>query len=438
MINLKQLITEGRKEEAAVDYLKQVIKGSPFENRIFVVGGAVRDEMLGKPIKDIDFVVGLPVDGDLSGKVDYNKINREDSAVQFANYVTKKMNTGVTPKVVGQKTQTMGFRLKDIIHNGIDLSDVDLEIVASRGETYPDSEVRDPEPEEGSFVDDAERRDLTINSLFKSVSTGEVLDLTGKGFDDFKNKLLRTPMHPDKTLSDDPLRMLRTIRFYSRMKGDGWTMDDAARKALKRNSERLRIIVRDRIKTELDKIFEAPDAFAGIKDLIDSGLVKLVFPNIPITKEKVNMLRRAKNESVRKVIVFHDVPNFEVIMHDLKFTNVERTIVKEVSKLKDFFDSGVSAAKLRQFRRVAGKFAEITLDFIDSLNKPVDVMDIKQKLSALKDTPLKPPISGHDLLQLGVPQDATFGKIMGKIQNKFEEDPNTPREDYIKIIKSFL
>ena len=91
MIKLKKLITEGRKEETAVDYLKQIIKGSPFENRIFVVGGAVRDEMLGAPVKDIDLVVGLPVDGDLSGNVDYNKVNREDSAVQFANYVTKKM-----------------------------------------------------------------------------------------------------------------------------------------------------------------------------------------------------------------------------------------------------------------------------------------------------------------------------------------------------------
>ena len=145
----------------------------------------MRDEKLGKPIKDIDLVVGLPKTGGISGNVDYDAVNDKSSSEKFSNFITSKMNKGrseeskVYPQIVSEFGT--GFRLKGVNHKGEDLSDIDIEVVSSRGETYSD-DSRNPEVREGSFRDDAERRDLTINSLFKNIMTGEILDLTGQGF----------------------------------------------------------------------------------------------------------------------------------------------------------------------------------------------------------------------------------------------------------------
>jgi hypothetical protein len=128
----------------------------------------------------------------------------------------------------------------------------------------------------------------------------------------------------------------------------------------------------------------------------------------------------------------------EVILKRLKYPNEIVSVISNAVHLQTFFDETTDISRIRQFRRIAGKHADITLDLIDALNKPVDVDYIQQKLQELKDTPLKPDISGNDLIKLGIPKGPMMKQVLDAVQDQFEKDPNTPKEEYIKIIKSFL
>ena len=115
---------------------------------------------------------------------------------------------------------TAKFTLKGITHNGIDLSDIDIESVATRKEKYTTGS-RKPEVSAGDLADDVNRRDFTVNSLLKDLTTGEILDLTGKGQEDIKRGIVQTPLNPDVIFTDDPLRILRAARFAIKY---GWDL----------------------------------------------------------------------------------------------------------------------------------------------------------------------------------------------------------------------
>ena len=114
----------------------------------------------------------------------------------------------------------------------------------TRSEKYTDRNSRNPETAFGSIEDDCLRRDLTINSLYQNVSTGEILDFSGRGLADLKAHIIRTPMEPDATFDDDPVRILRAIRFAAKY---GWDIDPAALEAMKRHCNRLSIISAERL-----------------------------------------------------------------------------------------------------------------------------------------------------------------------------------------------
>ena len=161
MISLKELLMEGAKENAALDYLQQLVRSGPFKGRVYLAGGAVRDMQLGKDPKDLDVVV--------TGGI--------DAGMEFAKWATQYMNNfkeGSNP-VLFPTYGTAKFTLNGIIHNGIDLSDVDIEAVATRKEKYS-SGSRKPEVSSGDLADDVNRRDFTVNSLLKDLTNGEILD----------------------------------------------------------------------------------------------------------------------------------------------------------------------------------------------------------------------------------------------------------------------
>ena len=114
-----------------------------------------------------------------------------------------------------------------------------------------DHSCRNPETAFGSIEEDCMRRDLTINALYTNVSTGEVVDITGKGVNDIRNHVVRTPAAPDLTYDDDPLRILRCIRFASRY---GWEIEQDTYDGMVRNVQRLAIITKERVRDELDKM----------------------------------------------------------------------------------------------------------------------------------------------------------------------------------------
>lgn len=218
--------------------------------RAYVIGGYVRDYYLHRPCTDIDVVVA----GD---------------AVAVAEELGRRLKTKVA---VFKNFGTAMLR-----HRG-----VEVEFVGARRESYS-AESRKPECEPGTIEDDQLRRDFTINTLGWSLNAanfGELSDPFG-GMDDLRDAVIRTPRDPDITFSDDPLRMMRAIRFATQL---GFEIDDATFEAIGRNKERIRIVSMERIVVEINKIMMSPVPSMGFYMLDASGLLELIFPELTAMK----------------------------------------------------------------------------------------------------------------------------------------------------------
>ncbi len=213
----------------------------------FVIGGFVRDLILKRPSKDIDIVV-------------------LGNGLKMAEFVSQKLGV---KKVAYYKN----FGIAAFVHN-----DLEVEFVGARKESY-ERNSRKPIVENGSLADDQNRRDFTINALAISLnksSFGEVID-PFDGLADLKDKIIRTPLNPDTTYSDDPLRMLRAIRFSTQL---NFKIEEESFDAIKRNAHRLEIISQERITDELNKIILAKVPSKGFKQLFDTELLHQFFPEM--------------------------------------------------------------------------------------------------------------------------------------------------------------
>ena len=215
--------------------------------RAFVIGGFVRDLILKRTSKDIDIVV-------------------EGKGIELALAVSKKIGN---PKVsVFKSFGTAAFNYKGL----------EIEFVGARKESY-DRNSRKPIVEDGTLQEDQDRRDFTINALALSLqkdSYGELIDPFG-GLKDIDNKRLITPLNPDITYSDDPLRMMRAIRFATQL---GFKIETESFEAIKRNAERLQIVSIERTMVEFNKIMLAHMPSVGLKLLFDSNLLHQFFPEM--------------------------------------------------------------------------------------------------------------------------------------------------------------
>lgn len=213
---------------------------------VYVIGGYVRDIFLNRPSKDLDIVVigqGIP----------------------FAEEVGKVLKCKVS---VFKNFGTAMLRYQDL----------EIEFVGARKESYR-SDSRKPIVENGSLADDQIRRDFTINALAISLNAanyGELLDPFG-GLADLGKKLIRTPQNPLETFSDDPLRMMRAIRFASQL---NFGIEEDAIHAIRSQAERIRIVSQERISDELNKIILSPKPSIGFTYLFNTGLLQLIFPQM--------------------------------------------------------------------------------------------------------------------------------------------------------------
>ena len=220
--------------------------------KAFAVGGVVRDYFLQRPCTDID-VVCL------------------GSGIELA----KASAASIDPKTKVSVYQNFGTAAFGYRWNG---EDWQIEFVGARKESYR-RESRKPIVENGTLEDDQNRRDFTINAMAFSLNEdtfGELIDPFG-GIRDLNDGLLRTPLNPDITFSDDPLRMMRAIRFATQL---GFRIEDKTFEAIPRNAERIAIVSKERIATELNKIIMSPRPSVGFKLLELSGLLKLIFPEL--------------------------------------------------------------------------------------------------------------------------------------------------------------
>lgn len=214
----------------------------------YVVGGYVRDALLDRPCKDIDFmVVG---DGILFAEKLAEKI-------AFKGEIAVHKNFG-----------TAGFTMFGF----------DLEFVGARKESYR-THSRNPQVSPGSMKDDLQRRDFTINALAIALhprNYGEFVDLFD-GLHDLENRVLKTPLNPDSTYSDDPLRMLRAIRFSAQL---GFKIEGVSFDAISKNAARIKIVAKERIADELNKMILSPNPSLAFKLLLNSGLLHYIFPEM--------------------------------------------------------------------------------------------------------------------------------------------------------------
>lgn len=222
--------------------------GASERTPVYVIGGFVRDIFLNRKSKDIDIVaIG--------------------SGINIAEKVANKL---------GPKTKVNVF--KNFGTAMIKHKDYEIEFVGARKESY-NRDSRKPIVENGTLEDDQKRRDFTINALAISLNTadyGQLLD-PFKGQEDLKSKIIRTPLDPDQTFSDDPLRMFRAIRFSAQL---NFRIEEKTYQSIAKNKKRVDILSRERIIDELSKILLSPKPSMGFKALENTGLLNEFFPEL--------------------------------------------------------------------------------------------------------------------------------------------------------------
>jgi len=276
---------------SALERIRSATAGTEFEGRIYLVGGIVRDQVMGAPgNEDVDLVL-------------------EGDALRLARWLHSR---GVSdhPPVVYRRFRTAMLTV----------AGRQVELVTARSESY-DRYSRKPLVQPASLAEDVLRRDFTINTLLRNLHSDQVLDLTGLGLSDIKRRIIRTPLDPVRTFDDDPLRMLRAVRFAARL---GFDIEPETYAALSTCAERLAIISKERIRDEFTKTLMSPYAVRGIEMLLETGLLAQFAPELLAMKaveqnkyhlfdcwthtvKTLDALPTGTGLTVRLAALFHDV-----------------------------------------------------------------------------------------------------------------------------------
>lgn len=233
-----------------LDTLRRATRGSKYEGGLYLVGGIVRDKFLsGEPNEDIDIVL-------------------EGDAAELASFLYEQGVADHAPVTYPRFGTAM-----------INIQGRQIELVGARKESY-DPSSRKPSTQPSTLFDDVLRRDFTINTLLENLHSGEVQDLTSRALQDIQSKIIRTPQDPHITFADDPLRMLRAIRFATRF---GFTIESNTYAAIRDCAHRLQIISGERIREEFVKILMSKDAAAGLEQLRETKLLDQFMPELAAT-----------------------------------------------------------------------------------------------------------------------------------------------------------
>ena len=464
-------------EQIVLDYMRSTIEGTKYQNRIFLAGGAVRDEVMGRLPKDLDFVVN------------YEDIN---AGIDFANWLAHKLGVYKEDSnpVVFERFGTAKLSLNG---NNKGLPNVELEFVAPRSESYTEGS-RKPEVSASDLKGDVMRRDLTINSLLKDISSGEILDLTGHGLEDIKDGVVRTSLDPDVIFKDDPLRMLRAIRFTSKY---GFEMTDDVLNGIKRNAHLIDNISSERISDELNKILVSDRPSEGIELMRDTGLLKYVIPelqdavgmgqnkyhNKDVFGHTMDVLRNTPNDlNTRLMALFHDIGktltrtvddggNVHFYGHEQAGVDVVKSIMSRLKypnniinavasgvlnhmRLKNGGDdaTGISDKALRKFKDKVGDNLIQILDLIhadnishaDASSMPNQIRIVRDRLDKLNDKidankVNKLPINGKDIIEhFNITPSPIIGQILSAVKEEWYGNPNMSKEEAFEIAGNII
>jgi len=231
----------------ALAAVRDAISGTPFEGQVWLVGGAVRDELLGNtPNEDFDLVTEL-------SSHDLASLLFQCGAADHPPVTYPRFGTAM-----------------------VSVNGVAIEVVTARRESYH-ADSRKPDVEPASLEEDAARRDFTCNTLLRNVTTGELRDPLGTGLADLRASVLRTPLEPGATFSDDPLRMLRAVRFRWKL---GFAPAPGLYEAIRSHAHRLQIVSEERIRDEFLKMLLIESAADALQDLLDLELLIQFAPEL--------------------------------------------------------------------------------------------------------------------------------------------------------------
>lgn len=443
--------------------IQQCIKGTHFEGKVYYVGGCIRDLLLGQKVKDIDIVVEM-----------------RNGGILFAGFMAMRNQCYAvnTNPVVFETYGTAKFQL----YKDEDLKDIEIECVQTRKEQYR-KESRNPDTVFGTIQEDAARRDLTINALYYNISTEQIFDFNKKGLDDLCNQVIRTPSDPDIIFNDDPLRILRVIRFSTRL---GWGIDKDTWLGMIKNVNRLEIVSQERISDEISKILLCSKPSVGIRKMYYCGVLNKVMPDIYDT----NFAYESKNPMVttfdhtmnvldetqpylesRLAALFHDVgkvitdkdrtvnpDNFsgEIAAADLKLMKFPNHIIKSVQTAIEYhrifkiYADGVVPPdkKIRKFMNLCGNDIGTVVDLMNANNlhstygkKKRQVYDLLNRIEELEDIDkmanIKLPINGKDIMEeFKLKPSPIIGVLLEAVKDAYFENPNITKDECFEVVEN--
>ena len=381
--------------------ISKSIKGTEYENKVFVVGGFVRDLIMGKDPKDID----LLIDGDINA----------GAGITFAEWFCKKENIfkkDSNPLVYGlygtAMFQFMGEK---------------IECVAPRSEKYQ-NDSRKPVVSSCTLEDDCFRRDFTINSLFINISNNELVDYSKNGLNDIRNKVIRSTSNPDVIFNDDSLRILRMVRFASKL---GFEIEDETLKGAIRHVDRLEIISKERIQDEFSKMITSDNPEFAIRLLFEIGAYKYVFDklwfeseseylakSIPASFERLKAQKDAEhnNLEINLAIVYAQLPDVVERMKYLKFSN---DVIEKVRFYLEVFDmihfTEFTPASVRKVQYLAKSYDNLfnaCTIFVSVMNRKGDseraekIINMTKKMIEKGQAMFgyKLPVDGNDVMEI--------------------------------------
>ena len=328
--------------ETILDILRDATRGTEYDGRLFLVGGFVRDRVLGKPSakEDIDLVL-------------------EGDALALAQFFRARGAADFEPVVYPR------FGTAMIVVKGRD-----VELVTARIESYAADSRKPDSVRPGTLAEDATRRDFTINTLLQNLHTGEIVDPLGRAYADLEAGILRTPTDPKVTFEDDPLRMLRAVRFAARF---GFAIEPFTWKAVRQSAPRLSIISKERIREEFSKMLLTSRAPLGLNLLKDSGLLAEFAP------ELMAMVGVTQNEFHAYPVWEHTLIALGNLKPDASLTLRLATLLHDVGKppTKAVGDDGKV-----HFYGHAERGAEIARRFLTRLKYPIDTVSAVSTLVA--------------------------------------------------------
>ena len=453
---------------------KEKLKGLAIEwgkADIYLVGGCVRDLLLGNPVKDIDLCVDL-----------------KDGATLFCEWLQKTHIEECHGFTTFPRFGTSKFVLK------VMTKELDIECVMPRVEAYKDGPRKPSEVKYTGITEDAYRRDFCCNALYQNIITDEILDPTGHGKEDIENRVLRTPLPAKETFIDDPLRMLRAFRFSAQK----WfkILDEVLSEI--RDYPEYRSLSMERVQDEFNKILMTNNAVSTIRELHRTGLLGYIIPELEeswgfnqnshyhsmnLTDHTLAVLQGVidndANLQVRLAALLHDIAKYKCwkkkdngefsyhghelessklatkILERLKYPKEDiqciSEIIKEHMRIKSLYnpntDSYTGSTKTtRRVVRDLGPLLKSTLQLIDADNKahapqynmPGQVNSFLAKLDSLSEVQIvrSCPVSGNLIMsEFGLTPGPAIKEIKDIFLDWLDEDPEIPAEELITRLK---